>query len=77
MKVRPVLQFIEQNQRITFKEHDAFLFEYQRALLLALKECGRLTETQYCRAEQNLKRQCQKGIAAIRKLSCAEKFEWG
>ena len=57
MQDRAVLRSVENDRRIT-KEQDAeFLYEYQRAILLALKEAGRLTEMQYRTAEGKLKEQ--------------------
>lgn len=51
------LQRIDNNRPIT-KDHDyEFLYNLQNALLLALKEQGRLNGMQYRHAEESLKRQ--------------------
>ena len=63
MQDRAVLRSIEQDRRITEEQDAEFLFACQRALLLALKEAGRLSETQYRYAEEKLKAQ---QIAATR-----------
>lgn len=48
---------IEHDRRITKETDSQFLFEYQRAVLLSLKESGTLNEVQYCYAEEKLKNQ--------------------
>lgn len=53
------LSAIENNHEITKKTDSQFLFEYQRAVLLALKETGGLTEGQYRCAEERLRQQLQ------------------
>lgn len=51
------LQRIDHDRKLT-KETDApFLYQLQNALLLALKEQGRLSAMQYRYAEEGLKRQ--------------------
>ena len=57
MRDRAVLQFIENDRRITGEQDSAFLYLYQNAVLLALKEAGTLTEAQYRYAEEKLKEQ--------------------
>ena len=51
------LVHIENDRRITSETDGEFLYEYQKAVLLALVEFGRLTETQYRYAEGKLRRQ--------------------
>ena len=48
---------IENDREITKETDSQFLFEYQRALLLTLKDKGVLNEMQYQYAEEKLKRQ--------------------
>ena len=48
---------IENNHRITRKTDSEFLYEFQKAVLLALLEDGTLTEMQYRYAEEKLRRQ--------------------
>ena len=48
---------IENDRRITRETDGEFLYEYQKAVLLALVESGRLTETQYRYAEEKLRMQ--------------------
>ena len=57
MQDRAVLRSVEQDRRITEDQDAEFLFACQRALLLALKEAGRLSEPQYRYAEEKLKAQ--------------------
>ena len=57
MQDRAVLRSIENDRRITKDQDAEFLYEYQRAILLALKEAGQLNETQYRYAEETLKEQ--------------------
>ena len=57
MQDRAVLRSVEQDRRITKEQDHAFLYAYQRAVLLALKEAGRLNESQYRYAEEKLKEQ--------------------
>lgn len=57
MRDRAVLQSVERDRRITKEKDSAFLFLYRNAILLGLKEAGRLTETQYRYAEGRLKEQ--------------------
>ena len=48
---------VENNREITKETDSQFLFEYQRAILLALKDKGVLNEIQYRYAEEKLKKQ--------------------
>lgn len=48
---------VENNREITKETDSQFLFEYQRAILLELKEKGVLNEMQYRYAEEKLKKQ--------------------
>ena len=57
MQDRAVLRSVEQDRRITNEQDHEFLYAYQRAVLLALKEAGQLNETQYRYAEGKLKEQ--------------------
>lgn len=52
-----ILQSIENDHEITWKTDSEFLYELQKAVLLALLESGTLTEMQYRYAEENLRRQ--------------------
>ena len=45
------------DRKITPKQDALFLYEFQQSALLALKECGTLTETQFRYAAQKLKEQ--------------------
>lgn len=51
------LKAIENDYRITRKTDSEFLYEFQKAVLLALLEDGTLTEMQYRYAEEKLRRQ--------------------
>ena len=51
------LERIENDRRITRETDGEFLYEYQKAVLLALVESGRLTEQQYRYAEEKLRMQ--------------------
>lgn len=51
------LQSIENDHSITRKTDPEFLYEFQKAVLLALLEDGTLTEMQYRYAEEKLRRQ--------------------
>ena len=51
------LKAIENNHRIIRKTDSEFLYEFQKAVLLALLEDGALTEMQYRYAEEKLRRQ--------------------
>ena len=57
MQDRAVLRSVENGRRITKEQDQEFLYTYQRAVLLALKEAGRLNEMQYRYAEEELKAQ--------------------
>lgn len=68
MEDTAVLQTIENNREIIWDSDSEFLFEYQKAMLLALKELGTLDEMQYRYAEAVLKEQLH--IFVKKKLSC-------
>lgn len=51
------LKAIENNHSITRKTDPEFLYEFQKAALLALLEDGTLTEMQYRYAEEKLRKQ--------------------
>lgn len=51
------LKAIESDHKITRKTDREFLYEFQKAILLALVESGRLTEMQYRYAEEKLRQQ--------------------
>lgn len=51
------LERIENDCRITRETDGEFLYEYQKAVLLALVESGRLTEQQFRYAEEKLRQQ--------------------
>lgn len=59
MQNQAILQKIESDRKIVWETDCEFLFEYQRAVLLALKETGTLNEMQYRCAEKRLKNQCR------------------
>ena len=67
-----ILKTIENDQKITEKSNFEFLYEFQKAALLALLEDGTLTEPQYRRAEEALRKP---SICAsyIRKTADAER----
>ena len=48
---------VEHDREITKETDSQFLFEYQRAILLELKDKGVLNEIQYRYAEEKLKKQ--------------------
>ena len=54
---------IVNDRKITQKQDALFLYEFQQSALLALKECGTLTETQFRYAAGKLKEQF---LSAIR-----------
>ena len=60
---------IEHDRKITKETDSQFLFEYQRAILLSLKEGGALDEAQYRYAEEKLRNQLQ---TYIRKQNSTE-----
>ena len=60
------LQRIDNNRVITEKTDDAFLYGLQKALLLALREQGRLNALQYLHGEEALKRQRLERTGALR-----------
>ena len=51
------LQRIDNNEEITKDTHPQFLYHLQSAILLALREQGRLNAMQYRYAEEKLKQQ--------------------
>ena len=51
------LQRIDNNEEITKETHYEFLHHLQHAILLALREQGRLDAMQYRHAEEKLKQQ--------------------
>ena len=55
------LERIENDRRIIHETDGEFLYEYQKAVLLALVESGRLTEQQYRYAEEKLRMQRYNG----------------
>lgn len=57
MQDRAVLRSVENDRRITKEQDHEFLYAYQSAILLALKEAGQLTEMQFRYAEGKLKEQ--------------------
>ena len=57
MEERARLVRIEHDREITKETDSRFLFEYQRAILLSLKEGGVLNEAQYRYAEEKLRNQ--------------------
>ena len=62
MDMEPItLISVENDHRITRKTDGEFLYEYQKAVLLALVESGRLTEQQYRYAEEKLRMQRYNG----------------
>ena len=69
MRERARLAGIEHDRRITKETDSQFLFEYQRALLLSLKDSGALDEAQYRYAEEKLKAQLR---AYIKKQNSTE-----
>ena len=68
MEAAAVLQTIENDREILWDSDSEFLFEYQKAMLLALKELGTLDEMQYRYAEAALKEQLRTFVK--KKLSC-------
>lgn len=58
------LTHILNDRKITPKQDALFLYEFQQSALLALKDCGTLTETQFRYAAQKLKEQY---LSAIRR----------
>ena len=64
MEERARLVGIEHDRKITKETDSRFLFEYQRVILLSLKDSGALDEAQYRYAEEKLKSQLQAYIRA-------------
>lgn len=69
MEERARLAGIEHDRKITKEMDSQFLFEYQRAILLSLKDSGALNEAQYRYAEGKLRNQFR---AHIRKQNSTE-----
>ena len=69
MKEQARLVGIEHDHKITKKTDSQFLFDYQKAILLSLKDDGMLDEAQYRYAEGKLKNQLR---AYIRKQTSTE-----
>lgn len=69
MEERAHLVGIEHDCKITKETDSQFLFEYQRAILLSLRDIGALDEVQYRYAEEKLKSQLR---AYIRKQNSTE-----
>ena len=77
MQDRAVMQSVENGRRITKERDQEFLYAFQRAVLLALKEAGQLNETQFRYAGGKLKEQRrastpglkQQEVSSIKKLS--------
>ena len=57
MAERARLVKVENDREITKENDSRFLFKYQRAILLELKDKGVLNEIQYRYAEEKLKKQ--------------------
>ena len=68
MQDRAVLRSVEHDRRITKEQDKEFLYAYQRAILLSLKEAGQMNETQYRYAEGKLKEQRRAGAATEKKV---------
>lgn len=64
MEERAHLVGIEHDHKITKETDGRFLFEYQRAVLLALKDSGTLDEVQYRYAEGKLTDQFRTSVRA-------------
>ena len=69
MEERARLVRVEHDRGITKETDSQFLFEYQRAILLSLKDSGALDEAQYRYAEEKLKAQLR---AYIKKQNSTE-----
>lgn len=67
MQDRAVLRSVENGRRITKEQDQEFLYTYQRAVLLSLKEAGQLNETQFRYAEGKLKEQRRSAAMRERK----------
>ena len=61
----PKMQSIENNEIITKETHYEFLCHLQSAMLLALREQGRLNALQYRRGEELLKDQRRERVRAL------------
>lgn len=62
MEEQARLAGVEHDRKITKKTDGQFLFEYQRAILLSLKDSGTLDGAQYRYAEETLKKQLYANI---------------
>lgn len=56
------LTHILNDRKITPKQDALFLYEFQLSILLTLKECGTLTETQFRYAAEKLKEQSRSAV---------------
>ena len=62
------LQHIDNNETITKETHYEFLYHLQKALLLALRDRGKLNAMQHRHAEEALKQQrCDRGKSILQK----------
>lgn len=52
-----ILKTVENEHKVTEKSDPEFLYEFQKAVLLALLEAGTLTELQYHSVEEALRKQ--------------------
>ena len=59
------LKGIHNNRPVTREKDEGFLFELEKALLLALREQGRLNALQYRRGEELLKDQRRERVRAL------------
>ena len=60
------LKGIHNNRPVPREKDEGFLFELEKALLLALREQGRLNALQYRRGEELLKDRCRERVRALR-----------
>ena len=59
------LKRVDNNRPVTRERDEAFLFELEKALVLALREQGRLNALQYRRGEELLKDRRQERVRAL------------
>lgn len=69
MKGQTILERIEHDRPTDWDSDGEFLFAYERAALLALKELGTLNEMQYRYAEDGLKKQRRTFVK--KEISCS------
>lgn len=62
------LQRIDHDEEVTKENHYEFLYQLQNALLLGLKDQGRLNSMQYRHAAEKLNAQRQERAKKIRQL---------